>query len=320
MNKNIAPSAIIIIALASIVAIWFVQKTDLSSSNNPDQNSLFIAGFSPELYGNNIIGGNIVLVNPTNRSFDDLNLTVEVDDLKLIVPDLLLAVGGNLSRGVHPVTRINIDPYQNETLRLLFGILDRGTFSSYFGGSQVEAFSSHVIKFYVSQNEFGDVINGQSLTIPQKKAYLQILGYSSIEHSNDTWHEYYNSATNRYEWRNDQQNFYQQYGTSAYVPLDPFAYNWSKVINQLGEHYFNVTVFNNSTFPVERIALFGGTPNGEGSMAFARSDKILQPNETYIFPVQAGGKNWWSVDNVNQLSNFFPSYAYASGDLISNQK
>ena len=84
-----------------------------------------------------------------------------------------------------------------------------------------------------------------------------------------------------------------------------------KTLNQLGEHYFNVTIFNNSSFPVKGIAFFGG----EGSAAFALPDKILQPNEIYTFPVQVGGKNWWSVDNVNQLSNFFPAQAYASGDL-----
>ena len=122
-----------------------------------------------------------------------LNLAFEVDVLKLIVPDLLLAVGGNLGRRI-PLNRINkllsIEQYQNETISLLFGILDRDTFLSYFGDAQIDTFSSHVIKFYVSQNKFSDLINGQSFTIPQKKAYLQILGYSSIEHSNDAWHEY----------------------------------------------------------------------------------------------------------------------------------
>ena len=251
-RKALLLTFILTILVLTTLAVLFAEKPNPSSFNNSDQNTVFIASFSPELYGNNVIGGDIVLVNPTNRYFDNLNLTTEVDDFKLIVPRLLLAVGGNLSRSV-PVTGITIDPYQNETLRLFFGILDRGTFSSYFGGVQISAFSSHVIKFYVSQNNFGDVINSQSLAIPQKKAYLQILGYSSIEHDNDTWHEYYNSTRNRYEYVNDQPNFYQQYHHSAFFPLDPNSYNWAKGLNQLGEHYFNVTIFNNILFQLKEL-------------------------------------------------------------------
>ena len=144
----------------------------------------------------------------------------------------------------------------------------------------------------------------------QEKAYLQITGYSSIEHDNNTWHEYFNSTTNRYEYVNDQPNFYQQYHHSAFFPLDPSSYNWAKSMNQLGEHYFNVTVYNNSTFSVNGIALFSAS----GSVAFAFPDYVLHSNETYTFPVQVNGENWWSVETVYQLSNFFP--AYASGNLI----
>jgi hypothetical protein len=316
-RKALALTLVVTIFVVTTLAVLLVVKPNPSSYDNPDQKALYIASFSPQLYGNIIIGGYVVLVNPTNRYFCNLNLTVEVDDLKLIVPRLLMTVEGNFSWRL-PVTTIAIDPHQNETIDLLFGILDLGTFTSYFGDVQIEPFSSHVIKFYVSQNKFGDVINGQALTIPQKKAYLQILGYSSIEHSNNTWHEYYNSSTNRYEYVNDQPNFYQQY--HYFFPLDLASYNWAKSLNQIGEHYFNVTIHNNSTFPVKGIVLFGGSPNGEGSMAFALSDMILQPNETYVLPVQASGKNWWSVENVYQLSNFFPAYAYASGDLVSSQE
>jgi hypothetical protein len=154
----------------------------------------------------------------------------------------------------------------------------------------------------------GDIINGQSFTIPQEKAYLQITGYSSIEHDNETWHEYFNTTTNRVEYVNDQPNFYQQ--SHNFFPLDPNSYNWAKALNQIGEHYFNVTIHNNCSFPVKEIALF----SGGGSVKFALPDYVLQPNETYILPMQTSGENWWSVETVYQLSNFFP--AYASGDLI----
>jgi hypothetical protein len=46
-------------------------------------------------------------------------------------------------------------------------------------------------------------------------------------------------------------------------------------------------------------------------------DKILQPAETYVFPVSSGGQNWWSVESVYQLSNFYPAQAYLSGDLTN---
>ena len=94
-------------------------KTQPSSFNNSDQNSLFIASFSPEIYGNNVTGGNIILVNPTSRYFDNLTLTAKVDDSKLIVPSLRLWLPTNdkLNASI-PQTRIIIEPYQNETIHL----------------------------------------------------------------------------------------------------------------------------------------------------------------------------------------------------------
>jgi hypothetical protein len=173
----------------------------------------------------------------------------------------------------------------------------------------VQTFSSHIFRFYLTQNSLGDKINGQSFTTPQEKAYLQITGYSSIEHSNNTWHEYFNSTTNRYEYINDQPNFYQQ--NHNFFPLDPSSYNWAKSLNQIGEHYFNITIFNNSTLTVDKVEVnLGG-----GGVAFASFDKILQPNETYVIPVAVSGENWWSVDSVNQMSNFSTSQTFASGDL-----
>ena len=219
------------------------------------------------------------------------------------------------------MTQISIAPYQNETIRLFLFEPDQNE-SYYYGmNCELQTFSSHVFRFYITQNTFGDVINGQSFTMPQEKVYLQITGYSSIEHSNSTWNEYFNSSRNRYEYINDQPNFYQKYYRSTYYyPMDPSAYDWGKTLNQMGEHYFNVTIFNNSSFPVNGIALFDGLANvGVGFAAFALSDEILQPNESYTFPVPVGGENWWNVDSVYQLSNFFPAYAYSSGDLIGSQ-
>jgi hypothetical protein len=310
-RKALTLTLIVTIFVLTIIVVLFVIKPNPSSFNKPDQNTLFIAGFSPELGSSDVTFGNIVLVNPTSKYFDNLILTAKVDDSELIEPTLRLWLPLNDTFIVSiPIIRISIEPYQNETLYLDLA------------GLEIPRFSPHVLRIYVSQSTFGDVINGQSFTIPQKNAYLQILGYSSIEHSNDTWHEYYNSTTNRYKFKCDQPNFCQEYYGWHSRTLDSSSYGWAKSFNQLYEHYFNVTVFNNNTFSVENITLFGGqSPNGGGWVVPALSSKILQPNETYVFPVPLtlrGGKT--SVDNVNQLSTFFAEYTYASGDLTNNHK
>jgi hypothetical protein len=318
-KTTLAPILIVTLLVLTIVAILFAERLNISSVNNSDQNGLFIASFSPVTIGNNVTGGSVVLVNPTNKNYENLTLSIRIDGSELIVPILRLVkplpVEEPFSNYSVPITQISIEPNQNETIQLfLFDPSQNDTAKLYQTMMNVQTFSSHVFRFYITQNTFGDIVNGQSLTVPQEKAYLQITSYSPIEHSNNTWHEYFNSTTNRYEYINDQPNFYQQYHNSAYYPMEPNSYNWAKTLNQLGEHYFNVTVFNNSSFPVKGIALFGR----EGSAEFALPDKILQPKEIYTFPVQASGKNWWSVENVYQLSDFFPDSAYATGDLISN--
>ena len=294
----------------TVIAVLFVEKPNFSS-NNPDKDSLFIASFTPSTIGSNVTGGSIALVNPTSKNFENLTLTVKIHDSELIVPFLRLLkplpLEEPFSNYSVPITRISIAPNQNETVQLYLFDPDQNEPPSYVTIMTVQTFSSHAFRFYITQNTFGDVINGQSFTTPQEKAYLEIVGYSSIEHDNNTWHEYFNSSTKKYEYVNAQPNFYQQ--NHEFFPLDPTSYDWAKALNQIGEHYFNVTVYNNNTFPVKEVTLF----SDEGDTTFASSDYVLQPNETYILPVQTSGENWWSVENVYQLSNFFP--AYASGDL-----
>jgi hypothetical protein len=315
MKRNVlALTVIVTVLVLMVVAVLFVVKPNQFSSNNHEQKNVLIDSFSPTTFGSNVTGGTIVLVNPTNKSFENLNLTAKIDDYEPVVPILRmfkpLPVEEPFSNYSVPITQISIKPNQNETIQLYLYDPSNNEPPFYQTIVNVQTFSSHVIRLYLTQNTFGDIINGQSFTISQEKAYLQITGYSSIEHDNNTWHEYFNSTTNRYEYVNDQPNFYQQYHHSAFFPLDPSSYNWAKSMNQLGEHYFNVTVYNNSTFSVNGIALF----SADGSVAFAFPDYVLQPNETYTFPVQVNGENWWSVETVYQLSKFFP--AYASGNLI----
>jgi hypothetical protein len=315
LRKASAILAVVIFALIVIVVL-VIGGISLSSPSSLEEQGLFIASFNSEPYGNHVYSGNFTLVNSSNKTFEGLQLTVKVDDAWVAIKDLRSTRIFNAHdsqnhsfTGNFPeyFTEIDIEPNQNKSIQFTFA------------DSNITLFSQHVVTLYLSQGTSGDEINGQSFIIPQEKAYLQIVGYSSIEHSEDTWHEYYNRAKLRYGYVNDQPNFYQQYHQSEYFPLEPDSYNWAKSLNQIGEHYFNVTVFNNNTFPVQAVTLFAGTPNGDGWTAYASPDKILQPNETYIFPVAVSGENWWSAENVNQLGNFYPGHNYASGDLTSSQ-
>jgi hypothetical protein len=292
-----------VIAGSSVYAYSIATQSNLAASNN---NGLFIETFSPMKYGSTLIGGRIVLVNPTDQTFEDLTLSLKIDDSELIALNMSLwmplPIPEPFKDRFIPVTKISIEPSQNQTIGLYLYDPDQNEPPFY---QTIQTFSSHTIKFYITKNTFGDIINGQSLTIPQQKAYLQITGYSPVEHSNDTWHQHFNSSTNRYEYINDKPNFYQQYHQSAYYPMTPTSYNWAKVYNQLGESYFNVTVFNNSTFPVKAITLFeGSSPDGQSILGSALIDHVLQPNETYVFPVSASE---------------VPMYGYMTGDLVDNQ-
>jgi hypothetical protein len=295
-----------VIAGSSVYAYSIATQSNLAASNN---NGLFIESFSLMNYGSTLIGGRIVLVNPTDQTFEDLTLSLNIDDSELIAPNMSLwmplPIPEPFKDRFIPVTKISIEPSQNQTIGLYLYDPDQNEPPFYQTTMNIQTFSSHTIKFYITKNTFGDIINGQSLTIPQQKAYLQITGYSQVEHSNDTWHQHFNSSTNRYEYINDKPNFYQQYHQSAYYPMTPTSYNWAKVYNQLGESYFNVTVFNNSTFPVKAITLFeGSSPDGQSILGSALIDHVLQPNETYVFPVSASE---------------VPMYGYMTGDLVDNQ-
>jgi hypothetical protein len=280
-----------------------------NSSLTSNQNGLFVESFTPTTLGSSVIGGRITLVNPTDKTFENLTLSLKIDDSEIITPNMTLWVSLPIdepfkNRSV-PITQISIEQDQNETIGLYLYDPEQNEPPFYQTSTDIQTFSSHTIKFYITQNTFGDIINGQSLTIPQQKAYLQITDYSPVEHSNDTWHQHFNSSTNRYEYINDQPNFYQQYHQSAYYPMTPTSYNWAKVYNQLGENYFNVTIYNNSTFPVKAITLFGGSsPDGQSILGSALMNYVLQPNEMYVFPVSASA---------------IPLYSYAGGDLISTQ-
>lgn len=314
---------VVVVALVMLVivlaTVLFIGKIGDVPVDSVGKSGLFIASFCPQTYGSQFTGGSIVLVNPTEKDFENLTLTITVDDSELITPFLRslkpLSIEAPFSNYSFLITQISIEPEQNMSIQLF--LFDPQQNDPPFPQTiiDIQTFSPHVIRFYITKDALGDVINGQSFTISQEKAYLQIIDYSSIEHSTDTWHEYYNNSKKRYEYINDQPNFFQH--SSAFFPLDPNSYSWAKALNQIGEHYYNVTILNNSTFPVKRITY---SPNGEGSTMFGAVDMILQPNATYVLAVQTSGENWWSAKTVYELGTFSSDQTFASGDLLNNNE
>jgi hypothetical protein len=94
-------------------------------------------------------------------------------------------------------------------------------------------------------------------------------------------------------------NFYQRYhNISKYdIYVDNFA-----IMHHMGAldySYLNVTVFNNNTFLVNSVTVFGQEPYRTGALM----DYAIQPSETYLFPVS---------DDV------LPTYAYVIGYVTNN--
>jgi hypothetical protein len=283
---------------------------------NDNYTSLYVASYIPGPWsysGNSttegITLGNIVLVNPTSNSFSNLNMTIQVDGSEIIVPNLSLWYSNytvytpnSFLQSLHiyedminfstPITSISIEPNQNETISLIFPSQD--TFR----------FSSHNLTIYISQNSFGDIINGQSLTIPQTEAYLQVVSYSSIVFDNNTYSKHFSWTRNTYVYVNDNPNFLQRYFNRTWE-IGTGNYGMASRMNVLGERYFNVTVFNNNTFPVNSVALVGQIPSRGSYMDSWRAliDYVMQPNETYVFPV-----------GETEL----PNYAYATGYITNS--
>ena len=193
-----------------------------------------------------------------------------------------------------PTTLISIEPNQKETISLVFP------------SPESFQFSNHSLTIYVSKNNFGDIINGQLLLVPQTEAYLQIVNFSAVESDQGTYHQYYNSTLNsNMVTVAYNPNFYQRYHNIS--ESDHYADNFGIMhyMGALDYSYFNVTVFNNNTFPVNSVTLFGqitsrGTYLNEWS---ALINYVMQPNETYLFPVAQAE---------------LPSYAYTTGYVFNN--
>ncbi len=271
-----------------ILVVLFVTRPQNGSS------SLYVDNYSFGFNSNKTSYGNIVLVNPTDNSLSTLNITIQVDNSELILPTLRLWHSNytvntpnsylesyDMSMAVEnfstPITTISIEPNQNLTINIGFPATD--TFQ----------FNTHNLTIYLSQNSFADTINAQKLTIPQTQAHIQILNYSQIQSDYDSYHRFWNSARQQYVYRNDNPNFLQRYFNIIRTDdIGSSIYRLMANMDVLNINYFNVTVFNNNTFPVNSVRLFGQLPSREGcfQVGHALFDYVLQPGETYVFPVR----------------------------------
>lgn len=246
---------------------------------------VFVASYIPGWHEGSNTQGSIVLVNPTGNEYSNITLIAQIDGVEINnaslrlwdnnftvnVPhslidnmDLFYAMKNYSS----PITSISIKPNQNVTVSLNFT------------ASESYRFNSHNLTVYLTKDGFGDLINGQSLTIPPTETYLQVVKLSPVQYDNDTFHLYYD------EYRNDNPNFLQQYRNRT-ITIGSSNYRLAAKINVLGEYYFNVTVHNNSSFPVNSVMLFGQLPDRGGYVGSwgAKLDIGLQPGESYLFPV-----------------------------------
>lgn len=288
MDEEVTRKIIVGIAVVSIcvilLAVLFAAQLE---DNSPKP---YVAGYVPGFYSNYSTYGNIVVVNPTSNSLSNLNMTIQVDNSELILPTLRLwhsnytvnmpsshKESSNMSMDVEnfstPITTINIEPNQNVTINFGFSTLD--TFQ----------FSDHNLTIYLSQHSFGDIIDGQTMTIPQTDAYIQILSYSQVHTDYDTHHKFYSPTRQGYVYRNDNPNFIQRYFNSSWE-IGTANYALAADMGVLGVRYFNVTVHNNNTFPVNSVKLFGQLSSSNYVFTWrALPDYVLQPGETYVFPV-----------------------------------
>ena len=161
-------SIAVVLLCVILIAVLFATKPN-------EATSLYVASYIPGSWsydGNfpmeGITLGNIVLVNPTSNSLSNLNMTIQVDSSEIIVPSLRLWYANHTvytpnseMQGVYmwtdmrnfstPITSISIEPNQNETISLSFPSPD------------AFRFSSHNLTIYISQNSFGDIINGHHI-------------------------------------------------------------------------------------------------------------------------------------------------------------
>jgi hypothetical protein len=309
ITRKAAVAVLVIVLCVVLVAVLLITAKPDAVLIDENQPSLYVASYTPGLSETSHIDGNIVLVNPTNRAYSNLSLSIQLDNYEITKPTLRIwdpnyslntptsflqsvQLYRDMLNHSTPITTINLEPNQNLTLWL--NLTSQGTIR----------FNLYNLRIFLSQHDFGDLVNGQSFTLPQTEVHLQIISYSPVQTDNDTYHKYFSSSLNRYVYRNDNPNFYQRYRNHS-LEIGISNYGMAAEMGVLGVRYFNVTVQNNSTFPVNSIKLLGQLPSG-GNYTFtwsAIADYVLQPGETHLFPV--GEKE-------------LPTNAYATGYITNS--
>ncbi|MDD4325656.1 MAG: hypothetical protein WC203_02850 [Candidatus Bathyarchaeia archaeon] len=282
-RKLIVGITVVSICVILLVVLFATQLED----NSPKP---YVARYIPGFYSSNTTYGNIILVNPASNFLENLNMTIQVDNSELILPNLRVWYSNytvntpnsylesvNMSMDVKnfsaPITKISIEPKQNLTINLGFSAPD--TFQ----------FSAHNLTIYLSQHSFGDIIDGQTMIIPQTEAHIQIVSYSQVHTDYDTHHKFYSPTRQGYVYRNDNPNFIQRYFNISWE-IGTANYALAADMGVLGVRYFNVTVYNNNSFAVNSVRLFGQLSSSEYVFNWrALPDYVLQPGETYVFPV-----------------------------------
>ena len=272
-----------------MIAVLFAEKSNIALASKDNHTRLYVASYIPGPWSESnstaggITEGNIVLANPTSNSLTNLTMTTKVDNSETIIPSLrlwdsnyTLNTPTSFLQSVHlfedmenfstQITSISIEPNQKETISLVFP------------SPQSFQFSNHSLTIYISKNSFGDIINGQLVVVPETEGYLQIVNFSTVE--SDVLKS--NMVTVAYN-----PNFYQRYHNIS--EQDYYADNFG-ILHYMGAldyTYFNLTIFNNNTFPVNSVTLFGQVPSRGNlvNMWVALNDFIVQPSETCLFPV-----------------------------------
>ncbi len=193
ISKTLELSLILIVVI-SCLTLLIVKPAETQPTATRDEHTTpyvvnYISGpwsQSSDSISEGYTAGNIILVNPTSNSVSGVTLTIQVDHSDVITPSMRLwdsnytlnppktffqseQLFEDIQNFSTPITSINIGPSQKETISITIP------------SSNSFQFNSHNLKINVSQNNFGDIINGQLLTVPQTEAYLQIVNFGAIE-------------------------------------------------------------------------------------------------------------------------------------------
>ncbi|NLF89547.1 hypothetical protein GX563_12090 [Candidatus Bathyarchaeota archaeon] len=275
------------------------------------QDSLVVTSYTPASYGNNSTQGNIVLVNLTNNTYADLSLAIKIDGSEIINPTMRLWADDYQIKAPNSYLQ-SLDMYQlmlNSTTpisTICIGANQTLTMSLSYPCVDTFQFSSHDLTVYLSQDQFGDRLDGQVIIIPQTEAYLEVLSIGPLHHD-DIYQLFFDPIKNETVYINKHPNFLQRYLNYSIDRINVANYRAVSNINALGETYFNVTVHNNNTFPVNSVTLFGQIPSRGSNILdwHALFDDVLQPNETYVFPVgiKELPTNTFATGYLTQISN-----------------